>query len=56
MDIEEDIIKESSAKKLGIEYGYYCPIVEKFLNEEIESKIGNSLKLIHEFSKNKKLR
>lgn len=54
LDIEENIIKKSSAKKLGTEYGYYFPMVEKFLNEEIESKIGDSMKLIHEFSKNKK--
>lgn len=54
LDTKENIVKKSIAKELGTEYGYYYDEIEKFLNEKVESKIGDSLKLIHEFSKNKK--
>jgi hypothetical protein len=50
LDLHNLEIKEEKIKILGTEYGYYCEEIESFLSKEVESKIGDIVKLFKEFS------
>lgn len=53
LDLSDNNIKEEKINKLGTELNYYDADVEKFLNDEVENKIGELIKQMKDFEKGK---